>query len=357
MVKILGLSLYGPLAASTRYRLEQYIPGLSEYDIDLQVHHLLGDQYLRSRFEGARLPVAALLKAGYERLSLLLRRQEFDALIVHCELFPLMPGWLERLLLMKPYLYDFDDAFYLKYKTGNLSILRPLLSNKFDMVIEGAAAVTAGNKELIAYAQKINRNSYVLPTVVDTDRYHHVDHEYDLTFTVGWIGSPSTSKYLSELVLPLSVLGNEGPIRLVVVGGAAPVVPNIEVIQERWEEQKEIFHINSFDVGVMPLPDNGWARGKCAFKLIQYMACEVPVVASRVGTNIDVVQSDSGILVSNENEWINALRKMRDQNRLRQQMGIAGRRRIIENYSLHRNVPLLATIIDNMIRKRENPSA
>ncbi|WPD21314.1 MAG: glycosyltransferase [Candidatus Electrothrix scaldis] len=352
MLKILGLSLYGPLAASTRYRLEQYIPGLSECGIDLQVHHLLGDEYLRSRFQGKKIPLATVIQAGCKRLSHIFRRHQFDAYIVHCELFPLIPGWLERLLLVKPYIYDFDDAFYLKYRIGNLRALRPLLGNKFNTVIAGAAAVTAGNRGLNTYAQQINTNSHVLPTVVDVQRYHNVKKSEGAAFTVGWIGSPSTSKYLPELVRPLSVLGSEGPVRLIVVGGIAPKIENIEVIQVEWEEEKEIAYINSFDVGLMPLADDEWARGKCAFKLIQYMACGVPVIASRVGANIDVVQSDNGVLVRTEDEWIKALRKMRNQPLMRQQMGRAGRRRIEDKYSLQRNVPLLAGIINNVIDRQ-----
>lgn len=98
----------------------------------------------------------------------------------------------------------------------------------------------------------------------------------------------------------------------------------------------------------MPLINDEWARGKCAFKLIQCMACEVPVIASRVGANVDVVQSDCGILVSHEDEWIDALRKMRDQPQERKQMGCEGRNRIIEYYSLQHNIPLLAQILHDV---------
>lgn len=352
MVKVLGLSLYGPLAASTRYRLEQYIPGLYEFGIDLQVHHLLGDEYLRCRFQNKKLPLASLIQAGCKRLSTLLLKQQFDASILHCELFPLMPGWVEQRLMAKPYVYDFDDAFYLKYRLGHLKFLRPLLGKKFDTVIAGAAAVTAGNRTLTAYAQKKNENSYLLPTVVDVDRYKRkrkVDNIEEIFFTVGWIGSPSTSKYLTELVHPLSVLGAEGRIRLVIIGGNAPSIPNIEVVQLEWEEKKEVSYINTFDVGVMPLIDDEWARGKCAFKLIQYMACGIPVIASRVGANTDVVQPDSGILVSHNSEWIKALRKMCNDPLLRQRMGKASRKFIENNYSLQHNLPFLAQILNNVV--------
>lgn len=355
MLKILGLSLYGPLAASTRYRLEQYIPGLSECGIDLQVHHLLGDEYLRCRFKNKQLPFSVLIRAACKRLALLLRDQEFDAVILYAEIFPFLPGWLERKLIKKPYTYDFDDAFYLKYKRGKLGLLQPLLGKKVQQIIAGASAVTAGNKRLLGYAKTVNNNSFLLPTVVDIKRYRP-ERQTSLissTFTVGWIGSPSTASYLAAVVHPLAVLGFEGSVRIIVVGGAAPVIPHVEVIEKKWQEDTEIALINSFDVGIMPLIDDEWARGKCAFKLIQYMACGVPVVASRVGANVDVVQPDCGMLVSNEDEWIDALRKMRDHPRLRQQMGSAGRKYIKEHYSLDRNTPQLAEILYDVVQKRK----
>ncbi|CAK8723084.1 D-inositol-3-phosphate glycosyltransferase [Candidatus Electrothrix aarhusensis] len=351
MLKILGLSLYGSLAASTRYRLEQYIPGLSKYDIDLQIHHLLGDEYLRCRFQGKRLPLASLIHAGYKRLALLLRNQKIDAVILYAELFPFIPGWIERYLIRKPYIYDFDDAFYLKYRRGKFGLLQPVLGKKIEQVIVGATAVTAGNKALLSHAKAINKKSFLFPTVVDLNRYRSAKQiSSGRPFTVGWIGSPSTSFYLNAVVGPLSTLGLEGPVRFIVVGGPAPAIPHVEVVEEKWQEETEIALINSFDVGIMPLIDDEWARGKCAFKLIQYMACEVPVIASRVGANIDVVQSDCGILVSNEDEWVEALQKMRDQPLLRQRLGTVGRNRIKENYSLQRNIPLLAEILYDISR-------
>lgn len=345
MIKVLGLALYGPMAASTRYRLGQYAPGLADQGIDLQIHHLLGDDYLRRRFDGEAIPWLSLLRSGWDRLGQLRAAKDFDAAMLHCELFPLMPGWVERTLLPRPYIYDFDDAFYLKYRSGKLGVLRPLLGNKFGTVMQGAAAITAGNNVLAEHARGQNTNTELLPTVVDTDRYVPVRRTPRDVFTVGWIGSPSTAPYLAELVGPLSRIGKESPVRLIVIGGKAPSIPNISVEEIAWSEQTEVALINTFDVGVMPLPDDDWARGKCAFKLIQYMACAVPVVASPVGANTHVVRADCGFLASTVEEWIHALRFLRDQSKSREEMGGAGRTRVEETYSLHHNLPVLADVI------------
>lgn len=351
MIRALGLALYGPLAASTRYRLGQFVPGLAEHGIELEIRSLLGDDYLRQRFEGGRLPFAAMLKAGWSRLGDL-RERRHDVAILHCELFPLMPGWLERTLLgTRPYIYDFDDAFYLKYRLGWLGKLRPLLGGKFDTVIQRAAAVTAGNRTLQQYAAGLNPKSTMLPTVVDTERFAPRARDGNEAFTVGWIGSPSTAPYLAELIEPLTRLGREGRVRLTVIGGRAPIVPGVEVHEVAWEETTEIEHINHFDVGVMPLPDDAWTRGKCAFKLIQYMACGIPVIGSPVGANIDVVQPDCGFLARSGEDWLRALRALRDKPLRAREMGQAGRDLVVEHYSLRHNLPILAEVIRHSMNR------
>ena len=351
MIKVLGLALYGPLAASTRYRLGQYVPGLSEVGIDLQIKSLLGDEYLRRRFSDGGPPLVSMIRDGTERFKQLRHLAGFDMAMVHCELFPFMPAWLERTLIRKRYIYDMDDAFYLRYRLGRKRFARSVLGGKFDSVMAGAAAVTAGNSVLAEYALQHNPTVKQLPTVVDTNRYVPVSGRRNPVFTVGWIGSPSTASYLPELVAPLAALGAEAPLNFVVIGGKAPSIPNVNVIEVEWQEHTEVDLINTFDVGVMPLPDDDWARGKCAFKLIQYMACAVPVVASPVGANVDVVTPASGLMAGTTNEWVQALKMIRDDPSLRQRMGEAGRQRVVEHYSLHTALPKLAEVIHMAARK------
>jgi glycosyltransferase involved in cell wall biosynthesis len=346
MIKVLGFAIYGPLAASTRYRLGQYVAGLARLGIDLHIRHLLGDSYLRAQFNGTALPIGAMVVDGLRRMADLWQLEKYDAAMVHCELIPMMPGLLERAMLCRPYVYDFDDAFYLRYRIGRMRMASPILGTKFDTFMAGASAVTAGNHILDGYAKQYNANTYYLPTVVDANRYvPEKANRGSSVFTVGWIGSPSTAVYLGGLVAPLAALGLEGAVRLMVIGGVAPKIPNVTVIELEWNETTELDLINSFDVGVMPLPDDEWARGKCAFKLIQYMACAVPVIASPVGANVDVVTSECGLLAASEQEWLDALRLLRDQPRMRAHAGMAARQRVIEHYSLEKNVPVLGAVL------------
>ncbi|MGV0953518.1 MAG: glycosyltransferase family 4 protein [Fluviibacter sp.] len=349
---MLGLALYGPQAASHRVRLAQYVQGLAEIGIELKIHSLLDDAYVRSRFEGRALPLASILSSAWRRFRLLMRNQSFDAAIVHCELFPLFPGWLERALLKIPYVYDFDDAFFLRYRTGRLAGLRHLLGDKFDTVIRSAAVVTAGNQFLREYASGLNVNVVQLPSVVDTSAYRPMTKSFcSNQFTIGWVGSPSTAVYLDQMVVPLATLAAEAPIRFVVIGGKAPSIPGVEILELPWIADNEVELINEFDVGVMPLPNDEWAKGKCAFKLIQYMACGVPVVASRVGANADVVSDECGFLADDEDCWTTALRLLRDRPDLRVQMGAAARQRAVAEYSIERNLPVLADVIRKVVAK------
>jgi glycosyltransferase involved in cell wall biosynthesis len=352
MIKTLGLALYGPLAASTRYRLGQFVPALASHGIDLRIHSLLGDAYLQKRFSGRGPALGAILRDYAHRVQLLLKTQDFDAAIVHLELLPFVPSIVERALLRIPYVYDMDDAFYLRYELGAKRLLKPLLGRKFDSVIGSAAAVTAGNRILASYARQFNNSVVEIPTVVDVGRYHPNRGAKGSRFTIGWIGSPSTATYLPSLVPILSALAKESPLDFVVIGGKAPAVSGANVIERPWSEQTEVDLINKFDVGVMPLPDDEWARGKCAFKLIQYMACAVPVVASGVGANTDVVTPDCGFLANTPEEWVSSLRKLRDNASLRERMGVAARARVVESFSLEAAVPKLAETIRSVAQAR-----
>ena len=344
-IKVLGLSLYGELAASTRYRLSQYAPGLLQEDIKIDVKALLGDAYVQKSFAGEKYPARYLLRDYLARAALLLRQGKYDVAIVNAELFPLLPGLIESRLLRIPYIYDFDDAFFLKYSLDRFKKVSFLLRDKFNPIVKNAAAVTAGNNYLATYARQWNAATHVLPTVVDTTRYTPVPAKLNGVLTVGWIGSPSTSVYLSELSQPLAELGREGPVRFLVVGGHSAAIPGVEVVNMPWSETTEVDMINTFDIGVMPLFDDEWAKGKCAFKLIQYMACGVPVVASPVGANVEVVTNECGLLARSSAEWVTGLRTLRDSPALRQRLGDAGRQRVVANYSLHTAVPKLAALL------------
>ena len=193
-LRILVFSLYGPQAASHRVRLSQFQPCLAAHGIELEIQSLLDDAYLRGSFSGSRPSLRPLIAAYIQRFRALQQADRFDLTIIYAELLPLLPAWLEQQLLRIPYILDFDDAFFLKYRSGRLRCFSPLLGSKFNQVLRGATAVTAGNAHLAAYAHRFNANVTLLPSVVDTVHYIPADPPPAATpFTVGWIGSPSTA--------------------------------------------------------------------------------------------------------------------------------------------------------------------
>ena len=348
MTRVLGLSLYGPQAASHRIRLSQFTSGLASNGIHLEIQSLLGDDYLKQRFSGKRVFPIGLLKAYWDRICVLLQSQSYDLAIVHCELLAFMPSFLELALLKIPFIYDYDDAFYLKYRQPQTRLFCSVLGNKTDRILSAARAVTAGNSVLAAYAQPFNSDVTLLPSVVDTDhiqpRSRLVDR-HDQPFTVGWIGSPSTAVYLQQLIEPLREFACQRPVRLAVVGGPAPDIPGVDIVEYAWSLDTEDSLIQQFDVGVMPLPDTPWARGKCAFKLIKCMASAIPVIASPVGANSDVLPSSCGLLASSSDQWLTALRELDADPQLRYTMGCAGRARVEQHYSVRSVLPTLIDVI------------
>jgi len=357
------LALYVDSSASTRVRLLNYISGLEIGGYSCDVNFLLpSNGVLRGLVRKESTSVActtllssllALARSYVSRVQLLLNAKRFDLIIIHCEVFPLVPAFLESFLLRIPFVYDFDDAFFLRYRSGSFRWLSPLLGSKFDRLMSAAKVVTAGNAILAAYASRFSTNVTILPSVVDTDHYRPAEifpggHSAD-PFTVGWIGSPSTAPYLQLLVQPLQQLARERPVRLVVVGGPAPTIAGVEVIEQPWSLEQEVPLIQQFNVGVMPLPNTPWTRGKCAYKLIQCMACGIPVVASRVGANVEAVPAECGLLAETPEQWLAAFRRLAADSELRQRMGTAARHWVQERYSLSSALPVLTGVIQRAV--------
>lgn len=352
-IRVIALPLYGSTAASTRYRLEQYTEGLKSYGIELKIAPLLGNEYIRRSFQGKRYSFFDYVSDYLRRLRfLLLGCDGYDVAIVYGELFPLLPGFIESRLVRIPYLYDFDDAFFIKYRLKRFRFVSFFLKNKFDVIFARAAHILAGNNYLATQARSINLKTTMLPTVLDLDRYHCRPVKAALMFTVGWIGSPSTSVYLPMLHEALEIMGREGAVKFVVVGGVSADVSGVEVVNLPWSEATEVDLINTFDVGVMPLFDDEWAKGKCGFKLIQYMACGVPVVGSSVGANMDIISADCGFLATTSEDWLKAMRILRDDPTLRVRMGAYGRRIVEQGYSLQVALPVMAATIKSVYDKK-----
>ncbi len=275
---------------------------------------------------------------------------EADLIWVYAELFPWLPAMFERLALRsgKPLVYDFDDAFFQPYDYHPNRLVRALLGGKLRPVIKRAAAVCAGNPYLRDHAAELNDATYLLPTVVDVDLYRSKTTKNKLPLTIGWIGSPSTWRFVRPLLPVLAELTRERSVRFLAVGaGASAEADGFDGMTfEHWTEANEIASVQSMDIGIMPLPDEPWARGKSGYKLVQYMACGLPVVASPVGVNQTIVEDGiTGLLATNLEEWRAALTNLIVDSSRRAAMGRAGRTRAVHSYSLQTHAPRLVDIM------------
>jgi glycosyltransferase involved in cell wall biosynthesis len=346
-----GLSLYsrhGRLGPSGRLRLFQYEPWLREQFGPISIHALVDDANLR-RLYAAHGYDRRLLARGYlRRLAELL--SDSRAKWIEKELLPYLPAWFERLLLRGsgPVVFDYDDAAFHNYDLHRSRAVRLLLGGKIDRLMARADLVTVGNEYLADRARAAgSARVEIVPTVIDLDRYELVDDDArrHRPVVVGWIGSPGSQRYLAGIQAPLSRLIGRGVVRCRLVGATPAAAWEAGVESVPWTEDSEVQQIRTFDIGVMPLPDEPWARGKCAYKLIQYMACGIPVVASPVGANRDVVRHGvNGLLAQGEREWEDALAALAADPALRQKMGREGRARVEREYCVQVTAPRIVSL-------------
>ena len=342
-MRVAGFTKYGREAASTRQRLLQYVPSLAAAGIEVDFLPLIGDDYVRALASGGSFSKLGVARSYARRMAKVMRGAEYDVLWVYAELFPYLPAVFERLAFRsgKPVVYDFDDAFFLNYE-GNR-----LLAGKLEPLIAGATVCCGGNDYLRDYALRLNPNSILLPTVVDTDAYVPAPRARDGPVTIGWIGSPSTWEYVRPLLPLLEQLCGGKRARLLVVGaGAQASGDRFEGMElAEWSEAGEVASVQAMDIGIMPLPDEPWARGKSGYKLVQYMACGLPVVASPVGVNSSIVrEGETGFLAASDEQWRVRLETLIADGSMRQQMGAAGRQRAVDAYSLTSQAPRLIEV-------------
>jgi glycosyltransferase involved in cell wall biosynthesis len=276
-----------------------------------------------------------------------------DVYLVHREVLPVGPPVVELTLARqqgRSLVYDFDDAIYLPNVSEANRFVRGLKwPSKVPRIIGAADRVIAGNGYLARYAGIRNPRVTVIPTAVDTTRFVPRAGEGPAGSrpVLGWIGSPTTVRYMSELREILASLAARFSFTVRVAGGGRAIAfPGVAIDNVAWTPATEVSLFNTCDIGIYPLTDDAWTRGKCGFKAIQFMACGVPVIASAVGVNREIIQDGvTGFLASTETEWTEKLGWLLADPRLREKLGHAGRCAVEERYSLARHAPALAAVL------------
>jgi hypothetical protein len=349
-MRVLAFARYGSQAASTRQRLLQYVPHLRAAGIDVEYYPLLPNDYVQAIAAGARYPRWWIVRDYARQLLRLVRKRNYDLLWVYADLFPYLPASVERLAVGngKPIVYDLDDAFFHQYDDNPNPLARWILKDKFKALLSRASACTFGNSYLKEYAAPCCGNSHVLPTVVDTSIYVPLRDRPPGPLVIGWIGSPTTWSGVRPFLPLLARLCAEYGVRVHAVGAGPSaeqdLFPGLELID--WSEATEVAAIQHMDIGIMPLFDRPFERGKCGYNLIQYMACGLPVVASPVGVNREIVQDGAnGFLATDESDWQTALACLIADPEMRSRFGKAGRSMAEADYSLEVQAPRLIEIL------------
>lgn len=335
-MKVLYFTKYTQKGASSRMRSFQYFPFFEEQNISISVSPFFTDAYLDDLYSGKK-NISTIIMAYVNRFFALFTVFKYSAIVIEYELFPYFPAWFEKLFkfLGIRYIVDYDDAIFHNYDLHANKWLRTLLGNKIAKVMLHSNTVVAGNKYLADYAEKAGAtNIVIIPTVIDLNNYQPKGNYATEKLTIGWIGSPSTYQYIEQIKQELTTFAATYNAEIVIIGAypLEKIEPPIRYIP--WNAKTENDWLRKFDVGLMPLDDTSWSRGKCSFKLIQYMASGVPVIASPVGMNTEVVTTENGYLVNNSTDWIKYLKIYFKDEKLREMHGRRGRQIMEQKYAL-----------------------
>jgi glycosyltransferase involved in cell wall biosynthesis len=353
-MKILLLSRYGKLGASSRYRSYQYLPFLKQNNVQVKTVPLINDEDIQAKYDGQNFSLISVVNSYFKRFLEITELRKYDLIWIEYELFPFLPAWIEFIIKSKvPYVVDYDDAIFHRYDSSPNSLIKYFLSEKIDHVMSLASVVIVGNQYLAERAIRAgSKRVEIIPTVIDIEKYHYSDTKLDKQFTIGWIGSPSTTHYLESLKPVIQYTCSNNKAKLVVIGAKKFSIPDVNIEFIPWNEKTETFELQKIDVGIMPLDSTPWSFGKCGFKLIQYMACSKAVIASPVGVNNVIVDHGvNGFLASTHLEWIERLETLREDKKTREQMGIKGRIKVENEYCLQVTAPNLLKILISTIQE------
>jgi glycosyltransferase involved in cell wall biosynthesis len=341
---------------SQRFRIEQWEPLLRERGVEITFKPFESDELHAVLYKQGR--VAEKLKLVQEALR---RRaadvraaRGYDAVYVLREAALLGPPVFEWRLSRSgvPYVFDFDDAVFVPYvspSNGYLSYLK--FPGKTRSICRMAAHVMAGNQYLADYARAVNERVTIVPTTIDTEKYKVEPHAENGVPVIGWSGSFSTAVHLATVKGALRKLAERERFRLRVIGSPDFKIEGVDVEAMPWRAASEVADMRPFDIGIMPLPDDQWSRGKCGLKALQYMALGVPTVCSPVGVNSEIIQDgENGLLASTDDEWVEKLSGLLRSKEERARLGRSGRATVEARYSAAVQAPRVYDIFASVVR-------
>jgi glycosyltransferase involved in cell wall biosynthesis len=345
------------IAPGQRYRIEQWAHHLGEVGIEVEMLPFATDELMQLLHQpGKQIAKAfALAKCFARRAWLLTKLQRYDAIYLFRTASIVGPAVLERFLSMlgRPVIFDFDDAIYLLHTTAANRYFGWLkFPGKTATICGLSSHVVVGNSYLADYARQFNSQVSIIPSSVDVDRYQASSEARnpDRRIVVGWTGSSTSQTHLEWFTPVLWGLAAQREVEIRVISDREPVLPGVPYVWQGWSAASEVADMQPFDIGIMPMPDDQWARGKCSMKALLYMALGIPTICSAIGMNCEVIQhGENGLLARTNEEWLDGLKALIDDAALRQRLGAAGRRTIENQYSMRQCAAQFAKVVQEVM--------
>jgi glycosyltransferase involved in cell wall biosynthesis len=359
MVRVLAL-VSKPLgvAPGQRFRLEQWAPLLIEHGISIDFSVFESASLTRILYEpGRRVTKAAyVIRDAVRRRSVLDQAKSYDLIVIHRQASLLGPAVYERLLARsgKPIIFDFDDAIWVP-GAGSVNgwFARLRFPGKVATICRLASAVVVGNRYLADYAGRFNRSVHVIPSTIDLDLFPvQPPLSQEQPFVIVWSGSISTLPHLETARAALETLGRKRKTVLRVICSRPPefTFDGIEVEFVPWVAEGEAARLGASHVGIMPLPDDPFTRGKGGFKALLYMAVGRPAVLSPVGVNTEIVEhGTNGMLARTTDEWVAALDALAESSSLRERIARAGRSTVEKRFSAQAGAAAFAGVVKSAL--------
>jgi glycosyltransferase involved in cell wall biosynthesis len=341
---------------SQRFRFEQYLKLFEKKGISYELSHIISekdDMYFYSEGYFFR-KLWILFKSYLKRWKDALRVKKYDAVFLQREAIMTRTTLFERMLAKRrPLIYDFDDAIWkMDVSAANRNLKWMKNPKKTGRIIKHAKLVVAGNNYLANYAKQFNSNVLVIPTTVDTGLFRPLPKK-NATIVIGWSGSKTTIKHFELAVPVLKKIKEKYGDRITyqVIGEPSYKNEELGIAGKAWKAETEVSDLNGFDIGIMPLPNDEWSKGKCGLKGLTYMALEIPTIMYNIGVNSEIIQhGENGFLYQTDTELEQLLETLIDDALLREKIGKQGRKRVEEKYSVTANEEMYLTAIYSVIR-------
>lgn len=342
MKKILFIVAHRPgRSPGQRFRFEQYLDYLGEKGFSYDFSFLLSENDDRVFYSQGNYfrKFLIFLKSILLRFSDLRRLKNYDIVFIYREAVMFGSAFFEKRFKKKGarIILDFDDAIWLMdVSEGNKKLSWLKRPSKTADILKLSDMAFVGNSHLAAYAEQYNQNVKIVPTTLDIQKMNIKKDVANGKICIGWTGSHTTLKHF-ELAIPfLKRIAEKFPVKIKIISDISLDNSELEFDFCRWNKDTEMEDLSDFDIGIMPLPDDEWARGKCGFKGLQYMAIGIPAVLSPVGVNTEIIQDgENGFLARNDDEWIEKLSQLIESADLRKKIGAAGRQTVEERYSFN----------------------